>query len=406
LREADENFIKAANKQLSTYLDFHFEPYDSFTDKQSILNRDDLFEEFVFDGLFPKHLYRKNKKKCIDEALELREWIKDYSEHELNPLKEYILYKILIILDTFNKESDFILTEDEETQKEQTTHNESDSDDFYTLQDLKDFDFYLEHCFQDFDFYNAEEYFMLAIHNPDFEQETATYLDPYKELVPNDIVKKYEEVKELRFMLKSLMRDKVKLIKQNGTEYKDLQANVTQDKILILGISIIIEEGDTIIRPLPNNHVEEYVVLDSGCYERRYGIEAHYKLQVRKLTSLSDYTNSGTFTYINKYDDNSQTTINGRDNIRINNNSNDTSTNLNYTKVNSTVFDEIRTKLNEGQINDGERAELLSQVDDLEEAVDTPSFFSKYQKFITSAADHMTVIGPMIPALTQLIKMN
>ncbi|MFF2444532.1 hypothetical protein [Priestia megaterium] len=395
LEDVDREFVRAANSQLSEYVESHFHPYDSLEDKQSILKSDDVFEEFVFDGLFPKHLYRLDKKKCIDTALELREWIKDSSEHELDPLKEYILHKILIILDQYDRDCDFILTNGSEEERESEEDEEN-----YTLKDLKNFHFYLEHCFQDYDFDNAEDYFTYAIHDPNFEESTSTYLTEYKELVPWDIVKKYEEVKELRFMFKNLMKDKVNLLKQNGEVYENLKANVEKDKILISGISIIIEEGDTIIRALSNNHTEEYIVMDSSCFERKYGIPEHYKLEVRKLTSLSDSNTPGSITIF----DRSINTINGGSNNRFNKNSTDYSTNLIYTKTDITVFDEIREKLNEAQLDQIKKVELLSQVDDLEEAVDTPNFIGRYQKFISSAADHMTLIGPLIPALTELIK--
>ncbi|MBZ6485095.1 hypothetical protein [Priestia aryabhattai] len=140
--------------------------------------------------------------------------------------------------------------------------------------------------------------------------------------------------------------------------------------------------------------------MDSSCFERKYGIPEHYKLEVRKLNSLGDSNTPGSITIF----DRSINTINGGSNNRFNKNSTDHSTNLIYTKTNITIFDEIRKKLNEAQLNQTKKVELLSQVEDLEEAVDTPNFINRYQKFISSAADHMTVIGPLIPALTELIK--
>ena len=108
-------------------------------------------------------------------------------------------------------------------------------------------------------------------------------------------------------MFKNLMKDKVNLLKQNGEVYENLKANVEQDKILISGISIIIEEGDTIIRTLSNNHTEEYIVMGSSCFERKYGIPEHYKLEVRKLNSLGDSNTPGSITIF----DRSINTING-----------------------------------------------------------------------------------------------
>jgi hypothetical protein len=53
--------------------------------------------------------------------------------------------------------------------------------------------------------------------------------------------------------------------------------------------------------------------------------------------------------------------------------------------------------------NEQERTLVLSKLDELEAAKGTDSFIQKYQGFIASAADHIGVLSPFIPALTQML---
>ena len=82
--------------------------------------------------------------------------------------------------------------------------------------------------------------------------------------------------------MRNLMRDKVSLIKDDGSRFDNIKANVQPDKILINDVSLPIEEGDKLIRTLPNNLVERYIVLDRCYYAGIGGIPPHYQVKVRK----------------------------------------------------------------------------------------------------------------------------
>lgn len=67
---------------------------------------------------------------------------------------------------------------------------------------------------------------------------------------------------------------------------------------------------------------------------------------------------------------------------------------------NSTVlFDTLKEKAE--QIQNGE--EIKERISDMENSVGTKSFVAKYNAFIQSAANHMTLFAPLIPALSQLL---
>lgn len=89
-------------------------------------------------------------------------------------------------------------------------------------------------------------------------------------------------------------------------------------------------------------------------------------------------------------------------NTRVNNHSTDQSINV-VNASNHEVFDEIKKILSEHVDNQDELRELRLLVNNMESTQNTSAFTQSYQKFITSAANHMTILSPFIPALTQMI---
>jgi hypothetical protein len=86
---------------------------------------------------------------------------------------------------------------------------------------------------------------------------------------------------------------------------------------------------------------------------------------------------------------------------RVNINSTDSSVNIVSTEV-SKVFAQVREAV--AQIPDlNQRSEVERAVNEMEQAHGTSSFLQKYQAFITSAANHMTILAPVIPAVTGLL---
>jgi hypothetical protein len=88
-------------------------------------------------------------------------------------------------------------------------------------------------------------------------------------------------------------------------------------------------------------------------------------------------------------------------NPRINVNSTDNSVN-----IASVSSDQLFMQLRETARSIGtesERAEILSKLDRLQETQGSSGFLQAYQNFIASVANYMTIFGPFIPALTQMI---
>jgi len=91
-------------------------------------------------------------------------------------------------------------------------------------------------------------------------------------------------------------------------------------------------------------------------------------------------------------------------NPRVNVSSTDSSVNI--TTVSS---DQLFVQLREAThsiVNEAEREKLLIRLDELEKTQGSSGFSAAYQSFIASAANYMTIFGPFIPALTQMLSGN
>ena len=190
--------------------------------------------------------------------------------------------------------------------------------------------------------------------------------------------------------MRNLLRDKVSLIKDSSIRFDDIKANVQQGKIFIDDASLPIEEGDKLIRTLPNNLVESYIVLDRGYYEGIGGIPPHYQVKVRKESAIPARTSSSVV--YNLIGDRSRVNINSQD-ISVNV-KNITSDNL---------FEELKKAIEDNEDNVNKKSKLLDLVDEMGNAQGTDRFRERYKEFVATATDHMTLLTPFLHALTQLL---
>ena len=89
-------------------------------------------------------------------------------------------------------------------------------------------------------------------------------------------------------------------------------------------------------------------------------------------------------------------------NSRFNINSIDASTNI-INKAPSEMFEALREAIRLGISKSDEREKLLAQTVEMEEQVGKIGFTEKYSRFIRDAANHIQIISPFLPALTQLL---
>jgi hypothetical protein len=88
-------------------------------------------------------------------------------------------------------------------------------------------------------------------------------------------------------------------------------------------------------------------------------------------------------------------------NPRVNINSQDYSINVANSGL---IFRQLAEVISNGITDAKVRNALLKKTEELESAVaDKPRFLQTYNAFIAAAANHITIIAPFIPALTQYL---
>lgn len=180
--------------------------------------------------------------------------------------------------------------------------------------------------------------------------------------------------------------DKVRLIKNDGSIIENIQAMAQPGLICIADEKVPVEDNDVIERKLPNGIVERWTVTDPGYYGEHSGFPA-YQCKVRKTTQIEKPIVQSIVYNINGY------------NAKVNINSHDESTNsININP--EEVFDKLLDLI---KINVQNYDELVNLLIEMRNAIGKPSFLQKYQSFIATAANHVSIIAPFIPALTQMI---
>jgi hypothetical protein len=135
------------------------------------------------------------------------------------------------------------------------------------------------------------------------------------------------------------------------------------------------------------------MVLDRGFHGTWQGLTAHYQIELRKETAIPRQR-SQSIVY----------NVTGA-NARLNIGSVDSSTNV-VNVAPAELFTQLRRTIEEGVLVEQERNELLARLADLQSTQGTPSYLERYQSFIAAAANHITILAPFLPALTQFIEIG
>jgi hypothetical protein len=192
--------------------------------------------------------------------------------------------------------------------------------------------------------------------------------------------------------MNNLMNNTVRLVKCDGRSFEEIRASVQPGKIFTADAQIPIEEGDIFERDLPSGITEKYRVTDAGFYDAIGGIPAHYQSRVEKFTPLGTTKPPQQVIY----------NLMG-ENARINIQSHDASTNVVSVQPDQ-FFQQLRYTISQALEDDSAKDEVLGTVDEMEKSQGTTGFLQKYQKFLSFAADHMTVVAPFMPALEQMLR--
>lgn len=120
-----------------------------------------------------------------------------------------------------------------------------------------------------------------------------------------------------------------------------------------------------------------------------HGIPDHYQISVEKVTGYKK-TISGKVT--NTYNIRNESG-------KININSSDSSVNITLSENDEKLFETLKMLA----ISLDNVDEVISKIDTMRESAGSADFGQKYNAFIQSVANHMTIFAPFIPALTTFL---
>jgi hypothetical protein len=188
-------------------------------------------------------------------------------------------------------------------------------------------------------------------------------------------------------MFENFTKSECQVVGTDGTIRGTTKGVFSGKMVAIDDTAIVILPGDELRRKLPNGIEESFEVVDPRFYERHGSIKAHYQVDVKRKGVFQEGKGGNYNVHVTGH------------NAHVNIASQDYSTNV---VSDSDLFAQIRNALQEQVKNDGERQKLLAAVEEMNKELGRAGFVGAYQRFVSLAADHLGVITPFLPALTNL----
>ena len=164
-------------------------------------------------------------------------------------------------------------------------------------------------------------------------------------------------------------------------------------KITTQEVNVPIESGDSIERVLPNGVTERFTIINAQYYTGYAGaIPDFYEITYEREGARPHQSRVQPITV--QISDSPQS--------HVNIDSEDHSINISYGNAGS-LFDEIRDLLREAVEDSTELESLLEKVDAMEGSQEAGGFTQAYVSFMSAAANHMTVLAPVLPTLAGLL---
>ena len=189
-------------------------------------------------------------------------------------------------------------------------------------------------------------------------------------------------------MFENFPQSDIDIVAPDGTVRYRTRGRVHPKSITIPDTSLVIQVGDEIRRLIPSGVEEVFEVLDPQFHQQFHMIPARYEVQVRRKGSFP--RGQGGYYSVN---------ISGP-NARVNIGSQDHSTNI---ATRGDIFGNIVSTLKGAVKNPDELRQIISAVDDMKQRQGSADFATAYRNFISIAADHLGILAPFLPALTQLL---
>lgn len=178
----------------------------------------------------------------------------------------------------------------------------------------------------------------------------------------------------------------VRIVAPNGDERCRTKAYFAGKIFIVEDMSADMQPGDELRRTLPTGKDDVYQIVDPALYDTG-SFPRHYQVKVARKGTFEH--NAGGY----------MISVTGP-NSRVNINSTDNSTNIAYT---GDLFGDMRNAINAGVADTAKRSEIIAAIDEAEQSKGSSGFLSSYQKVVATAADHLGLLTPFLPALTGLL---
>ena len=194
-------------------------------------------------------------------------------------------------------------------------------------------------------------------------------------------------------MRRSLYGDRITVIDRDGKRYENLPAVVDARMIITQQAKVPIESGDSIERKLPNGRTERLTVINAQYHiGRGTSIPDFYEITYEREGAHSQRSKPQPISVQISDSPHSHVNIDSEDHsINISNSNGDA------------IFEEIRELLEEAVADASELELLLEKVDEMERSKQTGDFKQAYVGFMSAAANHMTVLAPILAPLASLL---
>ena len=194
-------------------------------------------------------------------------------------------------------------------------------------------------------------------------------------------------------MRRSLYRDRITVIDRDDKRYENLRAVVDARMIITQQAKVPIESGDSIERKLPNGRTERLTVINAQYHiGRGTSIPDFYEITYEREGAHSQRSKPQPISVH----------ISDSPQSHVNIDSEDYSISISYGNAGS-LFDEIRDLLRAAVEDSTELESLLEKVDAMESSQEAGGFKEAYDDFIASAANHITVLLPILSSLSSLL---
>lgn len=191
---------------------------------------------------------------------------------------------------------------------------------------------------------------------------------------------------------RDLMQDIITVVHKDGSRDENIRASVQQNKILTETVTVDITVEDRIERELPSGRKEVLFVTDVHFQNGFGGIDAFYEIKFKREGTAQHQTRPP---MVNVH-------VSDSPQAHVNLGSTDQSISVSGHQSND-VFEEIRELLKEHVTDENEHKRLLEGIEAMERGREEGDFITAYKVFIAMAANHMTVLAPVLPRLADLL---